>query len=1041
MAGTTALEDVSLSVKGQDVALRYPGDFKSRVEADLELRGRSDDLVLGGQVKVLRGLYDSDIQIEDALRLSAAATEKTPEAVASVGLDLDVSTQNPILVRNNLAELDVTGRLDVRGDVADPAPFGRLEVGEGGKVFLQTREFTVERGALVYQGTFEPEIDVRAKTVIREPAGDVEVTVAADGPLLGPTLHLSSVPDYSEKEIASLVATGRRNVAGDSTAWVAGEQAAALLAGRVTRSLSRGFEQLGFDEVTIQPELLAREADPSARFTFGKHVTPHFRLIYSIGLSDAEERFVEGQYRFRLGQDITARLIRADDGVLTYGIGQRWRFGVPDRRARSWTPRKTRLAEVSLKGDAEAIAGGGMPQPGDEVTTWDLLADAERIERRLRRAGHLEALVSSDLEGEVATFTVNAGPRYFYEVKGLSSPPRLDDVLSSALYEEEALEEGTRRLLDAARARGHLRARVSTSVVEEERVRRLVFAVDPGRPVKDVQVRFPGASALGEGELLRAAGGAGALLTSGAAAREAILAAYNERWYLSVEVDPSRVVEAADGSRVTIEVPVREGPRARLAAVRFEGTTLPDADIRQAVALEPGPVPEPEALTQAARRLRDEYLERGHTHARVRPRLAPAGTDLEVVFDVDEGERRTVGAVRITGLRRTKESLVRRQVDLRAGDPLNPRRLGVLEKRLLDLGVFSRVVVTASDEDPAVVDVRVEEQGPFSLAYDVRFSAEERATTLVDVEAGNLGGIGLAVGGRYRVGRDLRETRASVHLPSLGRGGDTTASVFQLSEDFRIVREGATGPVLEDTSVQKGLQLQQTIHSAGRWTVLGGFTFKNVSSQLTGLSHDLSGLQASVVRESRDNPLDARTGSFLSLSLEGGGGWTASDFDYFRLFAQGFGARALGRAFTWAQGYRLGLARGLEAQRDQQLSVFARSTELFHAGGPTSLRGYALDSVGPTGPHGFNPGGEALVVINQEIRYRHPWGVGGAVFYDVGNVFARVQDIGLDLRHSLGIGLRYDSPLGLLRLDIGFPLNPRPQDRRFQWFFALGQAF
>jgi outer membrane translocation and assembly module TamA len=355
--------------------------------------------------------------------------------------------------------------------------------------------------------------------------------------------------------------------------------------------------------------------------------------------------------------------------------------------------------------------------------------------------------------------------------------------------------------------------------------------------------------------------------------------------------------------------------------------------------------------------------------------------------------------------------------------------------------VFSRAVVTASNDDPATVEVQLEEEGPLSLAYDLRFSEEERTTTLVDAEAGNLAGIGLALGGRYRIGRDLNEVRLSLHLPSLGRGGDTTASAFYLAEDFRLLREGGSFGTLQETEVQRGFQLQQTIHSSGRWTILGGFSFKNISSKARVLDHDLSGLQASLLRETRDNPLDAHRGAFLSLALEGGGGWTGSDFDYFRVFVQGFGARALGRDLTWAQGVRLGLARGLQDQLEQQVSVFGRSTELFRAGGPNSLRGFALDSVGPRGPRAGSRGGEALIVINQELRYRHPWGLGGAVFYDVGNVYARLQDVDFELRHSLGFGLRYESPIGLLRLDLGFPLNRRATDRPWQWFVSLGQAF
>jgi outer membrane translocation and assembly module TamA len=78
---------------------------------------------------------------------------------------------------------------------------------------------------------------------------------------------------------------------------------------------------------------------------------------------------------------------------------------------------------------------------------------------------------------------------------------------------------------------------------------------------------------------------------------------------------------------------------------------------------------------------------------------------------------------------------------------------------------------------------------------------------------------------------------------------------------------------------------------------------------------------------------------------------------------------------------------------------------------------------------------------DQELRYHHASGLGAAVFYDVGNVFATIKDIGFDLKHSVGFGLRYDSPVGLLRLDIGFPLTRGPTDRSYQWFFSFGQAF
>ena len=86
-------------------------------------------------------------------------------------------------------------------------------------------------------------------------------------------------------------------------------------------------------------------------------------------------------------------------------------------------------------------------------------------------------------------------------------------------------------------------------------------------------------------------------------------------------------------------------------------------------------------------------------------------------------------------------------------------------------------------------------------------------------------------------------------------------------------------------------------------------------------------------------------------------------------------------------------------------------------------------------------GGEAVLILNQELRFHHGTGMGAAVFYDGGNVFEKASDLGLRLRHAVGFGLRYDSIVGLLRVDLAFPLQRRAGERSYQVFFGLGQAF
>ncbi len=1054
MAGVT-LSDIDVAATGRDLALRYPLDFKSRVGADLRLGGETGALRLSGQVRVERGLYDSDIFLEDAVlrgETEGSAVAEPSPFLRSVALDLEVEARDRIVVRNNLAQLTLRGTARVRGDLETPAPYGRFELGDGGTVFLQTRRFTVHRGTLSFQGTLDPEINVRAESVIRQVGDeDVAVTVSATGPLSKPSLSLSSDPSYSEREIASLIATGRRGLALDSSAWVAGEQLASLLAGRLTRNLARGIMDLGLDEVDLQPELLAREADPGARFTFGKHLTPRAKLVYSVGLNDPEATYFLGEYRVRVGAEATARVQRDDLGEYTYGLGQRFRFGGPERRRRgSRTDLRTEIERLDFVGHL------GLPEaelretarvaPGDEITPWALQEDAERLETKLVSAGHIEALVSARAEDKVARFEVEAGAQYRALVRGLPDPPDLEPLLREARSEGEAVSRARERLFETAETRGFPHARVESRVEGEDDQRTLVFDVDPGRHVARTEALFPGAKAVSPKRLAEVSGGVAAILRDPEATRRGMRQEYRRAHYLTAEVGEPEIRESPDGTRLSVSLPVREGPRALVASVRFDGATLAEGDLVPLARLELGSPFDTASLGPALERIRAFYLEKGFAAIRVSPRLVPSGPDYDVVFDVAEGEARTVGSIVVSGQRRTRESVIRSRIDFRSGQPLDPRRLVVAERRILDLNVFSRVSVTASDDEPATVSVEVVERGPYTVAYDVRYNDLDRLTAVLDLEVGNLGGRGLALGGRYRQGGDLRETRASLSLPVLGRTRGFLATVFQQEEDFLLAREIGAGPSpgapYRDTERQQGFELQQAAKLGNKWDALYGYRFRRVSSLATGFDQDVSSFGVALLRETRDNPLDARRGRFWSLSFDLAPKQLGSDFAFFRTYGQAFFIRSLGPSWTWAQAYRLGLANGLREKQGEQVQILGRATELFRAGGASSLRGFATDSVGPRSlVTGFSRGGEAVVVLSQEIRYHHPSGLGAAAFYDVGNVYAQIGDIDFHFRHSVGLGVRYASPIGLVRVDLGFPLGRRPGERSYQWFFTLGQAF
>lgn len=1043
LAGTAALAadspDVDLRLSGKDVALRYPEGLRSRLDADLRLRGKPGELVLTGSVRAQRGLYDLDVALEQSLLSAPVESEPSP-LLRSIALDLRVDTVNPVLIRNNLAQLDATGSLNMLGDLETPAPVGRLDLRAGGRVFLQQREFTIESGRLTYDGTWDPEVSLRAKAVLRGVdlgvygRQDVEVQVQISGPLAQPRMTFSSDPGgYSEAEIVTMIVTNRaRSRALSSGAWVAGEQTALFLTGRLTRGLTSELRGLGLDEVTIQPELLARETDPGARFTFGKHLTDELRLIYSLSLNDPENRFVE--LDLDPGGDVNLLAQRRDDGSFTLGAGQRVRFFGRSRRPAYREP-KVRVEEVAVEVHGtvgeKAVREILHTRAGKAVSEWDLQDDAERVRESLRARGYIEAEVTARSEGGKAAFRVDSGPRFEWRIEGMADAPALDETVQGSLFEDEALERGCARLLETLHQRGYLEARVEATATSADGNRTLVFVVAPGLRLRVRAVLFPGATRLSTDRLLEVAGGASRLLSDPDAARRAIRAAYHDRYYLAVEVQPP--VVSRRGDELTISVSIDEGPPARVKAVRFAGTSQGEDSLARAARIVAGTVFDPALVPEAVVHLRDLYYSRGYPNARISARIETVGSDLDVVFDVSAGEHLSVGAIEIAGLGKTREAFVRRAIGFLAGDPLDPRRLAAAERKLLALGAFSRASVTHSGGDPAAVRVELEEEPRLVAGYQARYNDDRGLSGDLDGEVRNLLGRGLALGARYSRGKDDEQIRGSIQLPSLAFLGNLTGSLFRNSKELPVIEDGPTFLQLE-----KGLELQVNRPLPDRWSLLYGYRFKTsrVTSELDefGTNTRIASLDVSLLRDTRDNALNAHRGRFWSVNLEIAPRALASDLDFVKGMAQLFATRSLGPSLVWAQGYRLGLAHVFSGDR----LLFS---ERFQAGGGNSIRGFATDSVGPRTIFEEPAGGEAVLVLNQELRYMHPWGLGGVVFWDAGNVFAKANDLSLDLRHALGAGLRWDSPVGLLRVDVGFPLERRADEKPYRLFFSLGQAF
>ena len=415
--------EVAISLQGSEMTLRYPEGMRSRVDAELRLLGTPAALRLEGQVLVRGGAYDLDTM----LTARAEPPPQEPSALLRrVTLDLSVTTQEPIMVRSasDLARIEASAQLSIRGDLATPEPYGRLELTPGGRIKLASRVFSIEAGTVTYQGDWNAALNIRARGRVRNATEqrDYDVTIALAGTTDDTELHFSSDPPESESRIVSLVTTGHFGSAGfESGGRAMGDQLAGLFATRYTRGLASG---LGLDEISIQPELISRETDPGARFTFGKQLSDRVRLIQSWSLNDPEGRFT--QLEGTPGREVTVMAQRLDDGSYTGGLGQRLRFGgAPWQGARP--EERVRIAGVEFEAnqpfvEAELRRRFGI-EAGDRVAPSAIQDAADALRQHLIDAGHIEAEVGARLVEDRVRVKVSAGPLVLWRWSGRPSRP------------------------------------------------------------------------------------------------------------------------------------------------------------------------------------------------------------------------------------------------------------------------------------------------------------------------------------------------------------------------------------------------------------------------------------------------------------------------------------------------------------------------------------------------------------------------------------------------------------------------------------------
>jgi outer membrane protein insertion porin family len=667
----------------------------------------------------------------------------------------------------------------------------------------------------------------------------------------------------------------------------------------------------------------------------------------------------------------------------------------------------------------------------------------------------------------------------------------------------ELVQEGREALVSYFQKKGFFDVNVDTQYHKQAAAIGIVYVISKGKKHKVTGVSVAGNSQLKTPDLMAlvtvkkshlfSPGDYSEQLVRGSAKN--LTALYQSEGFSNAKVTP--VVSHNQGN-VTVSFRVTEGPRDTVASLQIEGAdTFPEAQFApNGLKLAVGK-PYSQKYADADRAsIVARYLQAGYLTSSFRETATVASKSdpqkINVVYHIYEGPRVYTQNVLTLGRVRTQQRLIDNDVaSIVPGRPLTATELLTAESRLYNhTGVFDwaevdprREITTQTKED---VLVKVHEAKRNSLTYGFGFEIINRGGSIPSgtVVIPGLPPVGLPSNfttsqatfygprGTIQYNRNnLRGKGESLSFTGFTGRLDQRVAAFYIDPDFRWSKWGSTTSLLVErdeenpvysSQVENGsYQVQRFLDQkkADVFFLRYSFSQTDLTRVLIPdlvLPQDqhvrLSTIAANLTRDTRDNPLDARKGVLQTIELDFNSSKLGSSVDFAKLTAQAAYYRALPHNIVWANSIRIGLAQPFSN------SEVPLSQEFFTGGGNT-LRGFPLDSAGPQRQvqvcnSGSSTdcsyiqvpsGGNEQLILNTEARIPLPikQGLGLAVFYDGGNVFPTVgfHDFTSLYSNNVGLGLRYATPVGPVRIDLGHNLNPVPGIKSTQYFVTIGQAF
>ena len=775
---------------------------------------------------------------------------------------------------------------------------------------------------------------------------------------------------------------------------------------------------------------------------------------------------------------------------------------------------RARIGAITIQNQTqfqnEELRGRLKLKEGSAVTSDRLNRAADRGRKWLAKKDYLGARVTIHRGAYDAgsnrvpvELTLYAGLEVRVAVEGARVPMRtlrrLVPIYEEGAVDEDLLQEGRRALREWFEGNGYFDARVSYTTSEsaaEETgnalhrpARTVTYHVERGDHHRMVGVEFKG-NRYFNSEILSArlkiqpAAYASPGRYSDTLLQDdiaSIRTLYDANGFHEVEVQ-SQLVDNYRGHNgdLFVRFEVKEGQQTRVADLSIDGNKqLSMEELLGVVGSSKGQPYSDFNVSTDRDNILALYFDQGFSEARfsadvqkaplAEPNAIPS---VGLRYHIAEGRQVRVARVLLSGYEHTRQGVISREVGIRAGEPLSEGAIVETQRKLYNLGIFSRVSIAPQNPEGNSAEktlvVMVDEAKRYTIGYGLGFevqrlgnsgsalgaslSAAPRGTVIISKE--NL--TGRADSLYFRVRASTIQGRAVLTYTAPNYFASPNFNL-QFSALFDKARDIQT---FDSERSEGSIQLTQRLSNSS--TLRYRYAYRHViATNLKILSEEIplfrqntevSEIGTNWLRDRRNSPSDPSRGDLENVDINLAMKPIGSSANFLRVYLQNSTYHPIGRRLVFARSTRF----GVQTPYGNSVSADIPLPERFFAGGGTSLRGFGLNQAGPRDPiTGFPIGGQAELIFNQDLRFPMHLPLignrlGGAIFYDAGNVFPSIREISLRTKplvptfdpsnpnvcltnctnelkyfsHTVGFEFRYGTPIGPVSIDLGYQLNP-----------------